>query len=91
MNHWLVMPIILPAMLLTRHALDQPAHWTRFVPPIALALVLFGMEPLSMVAATTGVQAGVLLILFAMVLVLRSRWTEPSTSADRTKFRGQVA
>ena len=64
--------LILPAGLLTRAALDQPACWQNWLPVGLIIGVMFGSYPLINFAALTGFQPGIVMLLAALVLVLRS-------------------
>jgi hypothetical protein len=64
--------LLLPAVLLSDLAWRHPTDRATRVSLVALAIVLFGMYPLMVVAAATGWQLGVPLMLVAWVFVLRS-------------------
>ncbi len=73
--------LILPAGLLARTALDQPARWQNWLPVGLILGVMFGSYPLTQLAVATGFHPGAFLLLIALVLVLRSSRTG-TLSAD---------
>jgi len=64
--------LLLPAILLSDIAIRRQDNWQNFAPVIALAILLFGMNPLITFGAASGLNLGVPLMVVAWVFTLKS-------------------
>ncbi len=81
--------LVLPVALLSRLAMNEPVRWQTWLPAGLLSLTLFAAWPLAWLAAVSGLQLGVLLLLVALGMVLQSAGpTRPAKS--RASWNGPV-